>query len=217
MARLSDPKKEMAAQYIAEGRLEYGEIAQKVGVERTTLHRWRKEEKFAARVDCLREEFLAAAQDRAIARKDYRLSVLNAKHDKLLTLIEQRAADPTMAEIPGGSTGLVVRQLKVSGETVVSEFVFDRAVLQELRALEEQAAKELGQFVEKRELTGKDGGPLKHEHAGGHMTNAEIEAELREIIGPILSPGSAGPRKKSKSRRTASHPSRKSAGRKAKK
>lgn len=217
MKKLSDPLKEEAAQLLAEGRKEYGEVSEKIGVHRETLLRWRREKTFVARIDKLREEFLEAAKDRALARKDYRLSVLNAKHDKLLTLIEQRAADPQMADIPGGTTGLVVKQLKVSGETVVSEYVFDRAVLQELRALEEQAAKELGQIVDKRELTGKDGGPLQHEHAVGHMTNAEIEAELQGILGPILSSAAAGPVKKKKGGRTASRPRGKSSSRKTKK
>jgi hypothetical protein len=35
------------------------------------------------------------------------------------------------------------------------------ALLGELRAHERQAAEELGQWTEKRELTGKNGGPLE--------------------------------------------------------
>jgi Helix-turn-helix of insertion element transposase len=217
MKALPNPVKEQAAQLIAEGRFEFGEIADKVGVDRKTLLRWRKDPKFNSRVDGIRNDFAEATKHLAIRRKDYRIGVLNAKHSKLLTLIEERAADPTMAEIPGGSTGLIVRTMKVSGETVVPEYVFDRAVLQELRALEEQASKELGQIVDKRELTGKDGGPLQHEHAAGHMTNAEIETEIGELFGSILSAAAAGSGKKSKGRNPSSNKSRKSPGRQAKK
>lgn len=202
MVRLSDPNKELAAQLIAEGRLEYGEIAKKVGVERTSLHRWRKEEKFAARVNRLREEFLSAAEDRALARKDYRLSVLNAKHNELLTLIEQRAADPSLAEIPGGATGLLVKQYKVSGENVVAEYVYDSAVTRDLLKVQEQAAKELGQLVDKKELTGKDGVPLLPEIAG-QMTLEQIDARLQAILGPGIPAGKVKPRAKARSRKTS--------------
>jgi hypothetical protein len=56
----------------------------------------------------------------------------------------------------GGETGLLVRQIKLaaSGATV-EEFAVDTGLLKELRAHQEQAAKELGQWTEKREVTGK--------------------------------------------------------------
>ncbi len=151
MKPLSNPQREKAAQLIAEGRFEYGEIAEKVGVERTTLHRWRKDPKFANRVEQISREFSEASKRLAIRRKDYRISVLNRLQTKLENLIEQRAEDMANSNIPGGDQGLVVRQYKVSGENQVTEYVFDRAVLQELRAVQEQAAKELGQLVEKHE------------------------------------------------------------------
>jgi transposase-like protein len=151
MKILSNPKREQAAQLISEGQYEYGEIAEKLGVDRKTLHRWRNDPRFVARVDHLSREFSESTKQLAIRRKDYRISVLNRLHTKLVNLIEQRAADSTVKDAAGGDQGLIVKQFKVSGDNQVTEYVFDRAVLQELRAVQEQAAKELGQLTEKHE------------------------------------------------------------------
>jgi hypothetical protein len=88
---------------------------------------------------------------RGIARKDYRINCLANVHSKLLTVIEERAADPSMADVPGGKTGLMVKTFKVSGETVMTEYAVDTGTIKELRGIQEQVAKELGQLVEKRE------------------------------------------------------------------
>lgn len=151
MKPLSNPKKERASSLVAAGRLEYREIAEKVGVTQVTLYRWRQEPKFVARVSYHVSEISAGVKIAAVASKNHRLAVLNQLQTKLLNLMEQRAADPATVDAAGGDQGLIVRQYKVSGETTVTEFAFDRAVLQELRAVQEQAAKELGQLVNKHE------------------------------------------------------------------
>jgi transposase-like protein len=209
-------RKEEAAQLVAEGRLEYSEIADKVGVDERTLLRWRRTANFIARVEAISDDFLKSSRKLAIARKEYRLGVLNRLHTKLERLMEQRAADVSTAEAAGGDQGLIVRQYKVSGENQVTEYVFDRAVLQEMRALQEQAAKELGEFVEKRELTGKDGAPL-HPDIAGQMTLEQIDARLKEIFGPVVPVGKAEPRAKVRSRATASRARKSSRVRKAQK
>jgi len=75
---------------------------------------------------------------------------LRAKLDKVL---EERGAE--MAGVPGGPTGLLLRDHKgKDGSTPV--YRIDPgvvALLAELRAHEKQAAEELGQWVEKREET----------------------------------------------------------------
>jgi transposase-like protein len=150
MRELKNPQQEQAAQLVAEGRHEYIEIAEKVGVERRTLHRWRKDKKFAARVEQISAELSDRLLKRAIARKEYRVMVLNRMHTKIETLIEERAANMG-EEIAGGGTGLLVRQYKVSGENQVTEYVYDSAAVRDLLKIQEQAAKELGQLVEKHE------------------------------------------------------------------
>jgi hypothetical protein len=84
-------------------------------------------------------------------------------------VIESRAAEMTLPdgteEAAGGSTGLLVRTEKVIGTgdkaTKITEYAVDTALLKELRAHEQQAAQELGQWLEKKELSGPDGGPVQ--------------------------------------------------------
>lgn len=54
---------------------------------------------------------------------------------------------------PGMETGLIVRGYKVTGGMTFEEFTFDAPLLKEMRAHEEQAAKELGQWTEKQDVT----------------------------------------------------------------
>jgi hypothetical protein len=97
-------------------------------------------------------DLAALAQRRGIARKDRRLAVLQETRNRLLRVIDERAADPDMAEIPGGKTGLIVREPVVSaGEFIAYKYAVDTGTIRELRAVLEQAAKELGQLVEKHE------------------------------------------------------------------
>lgn len=151
MRALGNLKREQAAQLIAEARFELREIAEKIGVDRVTLYRWKQSPAFAARIAEIEADFAEAAKKRAISRKDYRVNTLANLQSKLLEVIEARAADPTLADIPGGPTGLVVRQAKVSGDSVVYEYAVDTGTISELRRVQEQAAKELGQLVEKHE------------------------------------------------------------------
>jgi hypothetical protein len=143
---------EQAALAVAEGRFEFRRIAEAVGIDTATLFRWRRDEPFASRVAEISAEFAAAAMKRGIARKDYRLNCLANLHSHLLTVIEERGAAEDMQAVPGGKTGLVVRTYKVSGESVVPEYSVDTGAIRELRSIQEQAAKELGQLVEKREI-----------------------------------------------------------------
>jgi len=145
--------REQAAQFLAEGRFEYQEIAEKIGITVRALHKWRRDPKFAARVDELSREFSQSALKRAIARKEYRVNVLANKHSELLTVMEERAVDPELAGIPGGKTGLVVRKPVTSKDGICGyEFVVDTGTLKELRSIQEQVAKELGQLVEKKDV-----------------------------------------------------------------
>lgn len=156
MTDTSTQIREQAALLVAEARLDYAQIAQACGVEVRTLHRWRKEKRFAARVRSLAEELADASRRRAIGRKEYRTNTLANLHDRCLRVIEERAKDPALATIPGGSTGLIVRQVREIGHgearRLIPEYVVDTALIRTIGTLQEQAAKELGQFVERREL-----------------------------------------------------------------
>jgi hypothetical protein len=106
----------------------------------------------------LQEQISSAIVRMSIREKENRLSRQQIRWDKMHAVIEQRACDPTMDNIPGGSTGLLVRKLKQigSGESaqVVEEYEVDTGLLGEIRKHEEHAANELGQWLERAGIAG---------------------------------------------------------------
>lgn len=187
MSKLSVSVREEAAQMVAEGRYELTQIAEKLGITRQGLHKLRRTPAFAARVDEISREFADAALKRALARKDYRITCLANRHSLLREVIEARAAAPDMQEIPGGHTGIMVRKPVTSKDGICGyEFVVDTGTLKELRAVEEQVAKELGQFVEKREVKADVIHSLKD------ATDDELDAELDKLTTGFVAPDVEG-------------------------
>lgn len=146
-----------AAQLIADGNLTIVEIAEKFGVTRQTIYNWKQIPEFASRIEEHLEEFRQEIRRRGLASREKRIAALNDRWKRLQRLIEARADDPQMAEIPGGSTGLLVKTVKtrqvgelISETTVEAEL--DSVLLKELREHEKQAAQELGQWTEKHEV-----------------------------------------------------------------
>jgi hypothetical protein len=119
-----------------------------------------------------------------LARRERRLAVLSEVHEKILTLIDARAKDPEMVAIPGGPTGLLVKTNKLSkvgrALQVYEEFKADVGLLRELRAIEKQAARELGQWRDKHELSGADGKPI------GIDVSTMTDEQLRERLAKHL-------------------------------
>lgn len=150
------PKREEAAQLVAGGRLSFDAIAAKIGINDRTLWDWRQLSEFRARVDAINEAFALTMQQYAIAQRARRIAALDDRRRRLENLIYARAE--AYADAAGGDTGLIVEQIKATGGReggYESEYVFDAAVVRELRAHEEQAAKELGQWVEKQDHSGE--------------------------------------------------------------
>jgi hypothetical protein len=147
-----------AAVLVAEDEISDIDIAAAVGIGRTTLHRWKQHPDFTAQVGDTVGDLNRAMLRLAIAKKRKRLTVLDTLHAKALKVIEARSTDESLAEFAGGDTGLLVRQIKVVGTgpmaREVEEAAVDVGLIREIRALEEQAAKELGQWVEKSEVGG---------------------------------------------------------------
>jgi hypothetical protein len=93
----------------------------------------------------------------SLINRNARVQALQDRWDRLRVgvaqLMAERGAD--MAEAPGGSTGLLVRQYQ--GALAMPVYTVDTgllSLLSELRAIEKQAAEELGQWREKRESVG---------------------------------------------------------------
>lgn len=94
-------------------------------------------------------------KSRGIATLEYRLNRLDELERTYFDLIEARKKAYSGSEVIGGDTGLVVVQKKSIGSGPsayeVEEYVADVAVTKEIRAIYEDAAKEMGQRVEKSE------------------------------------------------------------------
>jgi hypothetical protein len=154
----------LAAQLLAEGRLTEQEIAAEADVNRKTLWVWQRRPEFAAKVEETRAALAASVLKSGIAARDRRVGAMNRRWEGMQRVIEERAADPDMQRIAGGKTGLLTRDVKVIGggdsARVVDVYEVDTGLLREMREVEKQAAQDLGQWTEKRELTGKDGEAL---------------------------------------------------------
>lgn len=147
-----DENKRRSAQLIAEGELSDQKIAERVGVTRQAIWLWRQEPEFMAEVDSAIERINTTLRRRAISHVERRVFALNDRWQRLHRVIEERAADPSVAIAAGGGTGLLCRTEKAVGTKVVEEFAVDVAVLKELREIEKQAAQELGQWAERVDL-----------------------------------------------------------------
>lgn len=159
-----------AAQMLADGSFTVAEIAEQIGVKDRTIYRWQKDPEFQSTLNRHRDVLEAAILQEGIARKAQRIKRYAERLAKLDQVIEERGNDRQMVNIPGGTTGLIVRQLKSIGvgahNREVEEFVVDTGTLREIRELEKQAAQELGQWVDKGELTGRNGGAIQIDDVG---------------------------------------------------
>jgi hypothetical protein len=208
-----DRQRARAGVLLAEGELTDQEIAAEVGISVRQLYRWKQHPEFRKYVARRAAELGALETRFAIGRKARRLRALQgrwedqeARREALKAVIAARAAEPELRELPGGETGLVIRRQRVlgAGENahVVDEYEVDTALLQELRQIDKamlehevQAAKELGQWVEKVAPTGPDGEEAYDDGRG--FTDEEVEKLLGWVAarmgwGPATEAGQPG-------------------------
>jgi hypothetical protein len=76
-----------------------------------------------------------------ISSRNARVQALQERWDRMRRVIEQRAASPEFAKTPGGTTGLLCQDLKCKDKPV---YKLDTALLAELRAHEQRAARLIG-------------------------------------------------------------------------
>jgi len=150
-----------AARLVARGRTTLVEIAQLVGVSRRTIANWKANRAFRAEVARMDQAWRDRARKTGIGDPDRRLLRINERWRKLQTVIEERAKDPQMQDVPGGKTGLLTVTYKTrtlvdySGEKpersteLVPEYEVDTGMLAEMRQLEEHAAIHEGQWKKK--------------------------------------------------------------------
>lgn len=148
-------RQQKAARMVAEDERTDQQIADEIGINKVTLERWKQRPDFAAAVTAQREAFRDRALTEGFADKRARLKALDGLAQDIYRQVAVRgtADDPT--------AGLYREEVKIAsnGETV-SYQVFDKALLDSLRGLFDDIAKEVGERVTRAEITGKDGGPL---------------------------------------------------------
>ena len=151
------PPRTRAAELVADDDLSDEQIAATVGVSRRTLHTWRQHPEFMARVQERREAQRKAIEAKGIADKQNRIAFLNERHAALRQVVQERGEHESMADVPGGKTGYVVRTMRAIGvganQQTIEEYAIDTGLLKEFRAHEQQAAQELGEWVEKKDTT----------------------------------------------------------------
>ena len=122
-----------------------------------------------------------------------RILAATGRMEKIYQVIEERSQDPSLASIPGGKTGIVLK----SGRTDVR--LLDAALKIELAV-----AKQLGQITDKIEHSGINGGPIEITTEFWARAEARFtEDELRIFIellrklhredDPELGDGGSGP------------------------
>jgi hypothetical protein len=159
MAVLTNSKHEQFAQAIASGisaTKAYISAGYSDKGAKQSAARMRTNADLCSRISELQETLAAGMIALEISSRNACVQALQDRWDRLRVgvaqLMAERGAD--MAEAPGGSTGLVVRQYQ--GALAMPVYTVDTGLLfllSELRAIEKQAAEELGQWREKRELT----------------------------------------------------------------
>lgn len=141
-------KQIQAARHLAEGWRTRKAICRIVGIDRATIFDWQKLPEFITQVDAFQKAYKRRIRERGIASVENRIRLYNQLHAKWRRVIRERGK--AMKDVPGGSTGLLVRRQKMLGSgpnaTIVEEVEADTALTKELRETLLQAAKELGQF-----------------------------------------------------------------------
>lgn len=164
------PARIKAAELIANESISDSEIAERAGVTGKTINNWKREPLFSEKVYAIIAEQERIVLNRGIAKRVKRIERCSQTWESAKRLIAERAADPKMQGVPGGTTGLLVHQLKGIGKgddyQVVDEYAVDTGLLREMRELEKQVATELGQWTEKVEskVTQESNVNVEHRH-----------------------------------------------------
>lgn len=164
-------KRERAAILVAEDEIPDHAIAKEVGVTKKTLENWKLHPDFQAHVGGHVGQIQAGMLKLAIAKKHKRLEVLDDLYRRALDVVELRAmqyapVDGTQeaagaaarrifgnGNVPEAITGLLVKkETPTNTGRVAVEWNVDTGLMKEIRALQEQASKELGQWVERSEV-----------------------------------------------------------------
>ncbi len=130
-----------AANLVADNRLMRAEIAKECGVTTAGLNWWLRVPEFQKFVERRIEETRKILAERYVAVKEQRIGTYIDDFVKTDRVMDKRAADPEIQAVPGGETGIVLK----NGE-------IDEGLLRQRNTIRKMLAEELGQSVQKFEL-----------------------------------------------------------------
>lgn len=159
------PRKRQTAFLLAQGRLTVDEIAQEVGVSPRTIDTYKADPAVRGEVAKLLQESGEELKKFLLGHKNRRLLDLQRMYDVLWDTLRERARDPRVQGVAGGRHGVTVAEPwrvvsgKPDGDTpgkpkLIRRYRIDLALFQEMREIQKQAAIELGQWTENRNLSG---------------------------------------------------------------
>lgn len=159
--QLTAKQEAFVAAYLGSARMNATKAAKEAGYSENTANEQGARLLANASVQARIQEWREEIKRSAIADASYRVGVLNDLEAKLHGVMASRAETYADSDVIGGETGLVVRRYKMvgsgEGAQLVEEYEVDTATIKELRAVHEQAAKELGQWLDKQHVTGDIG------------------------------------------------------------
>ena len=196
-------KQLVAAAEVARDKRSLAKIARKLKVGERTLSTWKAAPEFQVEVERLLNLWAEGVEKKGIADRRRRLFRLNDRWRRAQSFIEQRAKlfkqlaadDEQLRNVPGGNTGMVAWDYKMlhvgeqSYERLI-EYKWDAGLSADLRATEEQAGIELGQWKPKHEISFAEGGGALRIQYLSSLTDDELQlliaiARKLEAAGPV--------------------------------
>lgn len=149
-------RQRQAAALLAEGSQTEARIAAVLGINEVTLWRWKRLPAFARQVETEAAAIVAKMRADSIADRNVRVTGAIERHQLLQRVIDaratyytQREADGDKTVAPGAATGLLASRPKPGKFRNTEEYRVDVGMLKEMRELEVQVAKDLGQWEER--------------------------------------------------------------------
>lgn len=151
-----------------------------------------------AAIDQLLAERSAAIKAEGIANLQNRIDDMNELRDSLKATKAARAADPAIRRAPGGEYGLQTITYKTIPNAdpdkpaiTVQEVKIDTGLITSWLNVLKQAPQDLGTWTERKEHTGKDGGPIQLQPVPANLamlTNEELRT-LEHLVGKAADAG----------------------------
>ena len=160
------PTEERFCYLIAEDKLTNARICEEIGISVGTMYQWKEKPEFKteiAKQNAILDDEIAKLP--GVRRRD-RVRILAEMVGDYLTIRDERAEHYVRdhPEVPGGKTGRIIKTLKQVGvgksAELIEEHGLDKSLDDSLRATIAMIAKERGEDVQKREITGPGGGPI---------------------------------------------------------